>query len=136
MATTALLSLNLKIGQTEIPISTPIPPPKDTKVKFSYELEPNATEPKYIVSVGDFCTWAANIGFSGAATDLPSSLQALSVGIKKIVVDTDAGEYDAAVIFGKKDGAGKWTADWKPADGIPLTFSNVALEVEHEPEKK
>ena len=44
------------------------------------------------------------------------------------MVDTDAGEYDAAVIFGKKDGAGKWTADWKPADGIPLTFSNVALK--------
>lgn len=136
MPTTASLSLTLKIGSAEIPITTPIPPPKNTTVKFTYELDSKAAKPEYIVSIADFCGWAKNIGFNGAATDLPKSLQDLAVGIKKVVVDTDAGSYDAAVIFGKSDGNGGWDPAWKPVSEIPLTFSNVALEVDREPDKK
>jgi hypothetical protein len=131
--TTGTLSLTLQIGSTSIPIETPIPPVAgSTSLTFSYTLPDTATAPVYVVSVGDFVTWAANIGFTGTLSNLPTSLQALSVGIKKIVIDTDKGQYDAAVIFGKMTN-NVWDPSWKPVNDLPISFKNVSLEVDREP---
>jgi hypothetical protein len=134
MATTATLSLILKIGSAEIPIQTPIPPKTGMTLKFSYELDSSATTPTYIVSVEDFFSWASGLGFGGAVTDLPEKLRSLSVGIQKIEVDTDAGNYDAAVIFGKKVNE-VWDPSWTPIDNLSLSFKNVTLEVDRVPDK-
>lgn len=135
MATTGTLSLTLKIGGKDIPISTPIPPTDpNTSIKFTYELTPpTKSPPDYIVSVADFFTWAKNLGFSGTVENLPQKLRSLSVGIKKIVVDTDAGKYDAAVIIGKSDSTTPWDPTWTPIDGLSLSFNDVTLEVDRVP---
>lgn len=108
-----------------VPISTTLPPTVPGDFVFYYEATSVDTATK--IPVGAFIAWAAaQLGATTKESDLPTSLQQLTVAVEKLNFDTK-GDFDIAVEIGKEVD-GKFDADWTPITGLSLTISDVRLE--------
>ncbi|WP_417814794.1 hypothetical protein [Thalassospira alkalitolerans] len=127
------ISGNIVIGSAAspitIPVSTDLPPTTPGDLKFSYQL-PTGTPPSAHISVSDLIGWASTaLGSTITASDLPSSLTALSVAVDNITVDT-TGKFDLGMLFGS-DSGGTWDPSWTPITGFPVSLSNVLLQFDY-----
>lgn len=128
------ISGNILIGPDTKPLTIPInsvlPPSKPGELKFEYSL-PEGTAPTSFISVGDLLTWAkTNLSSPVSATDLPSSLDKLSVAVSNILVDT-AGKFDLGMLFGTDTG-GKWDPKWTPIESLPFSLSDVEIKFDYD----
>jgi len=134
MATTTTLSGTIIIGEGSstaiIPVSTPIPPPKPGDFALQFSTTDAATAPK--LAVGSYITWAAaqmNLGIKDS--DLPASLRNVTAAVLDLHLDS-TGPFDVKVQLGTDSGGG-FSSTWTPIAALPLTISDIALEVTNIP---
>ncbi|MCP3167862.1 hypothetical protein LZ199_33735 [Myxococcus sp. QH3KD-4-1] len=133
MTTQATVSGSIVIGDPKgsniaIPVSATLPSPNGNALVFSYDLPPN-TAPENTLDVGDFIKWVGSaLGLPGI--DLPGSLEKLNIGVSHLLIDTD-GAFQIGALFGSGSGS-TWKANWAPIDGLPLSFSNLEIEVNYQ----
>lgn len=127
LTTTVSGTITIGSGTTAInvPIETTLPPATPGEFVFYYQADSVDSATK--IPVGQFIAWAAaQLGATTKASDLPTSLQNLSIAVETLNFDT-SGDFDIAVEIGT-EADGKFDADWKPISGLALTISDVKLE--------
>jgi hypothetical protein len=127
MALKANVAGTIAIGTLNVPIETSLPPPTPGKFVFDYAAADPA-HPDSVIEVGVFIGWAGTeLGLGVKTSDLPTSLQTLSIAIDKLHLDTD-GNIDIKVELGTLTGT-TWDGSWTPISSLS-TFKLVGLTME------
>jgi hypothetical protein len=137
MTTSATLSGNIIIGSTtdptkqiKVPLSTDLPPKTSGDFSFKYGPKPPADSANIVLA--DFISWATGaVGISFKSTDLPTSLQTLSIALTELDLNTN-GNITVATSLGSVQ-AGKWNDQWTPITGVGIALDSVALKVTRTP---
>jgi hypothetical protein len=109
-----------------IPINTTIPPATPGEFVFDYQNDDPADAAK--INVGPFIVWVANtFGIAVKDTDLPTSLQTMSIAVLKLHFDTK-GNVEVKIQIGSMV-ANKWESIWTPIDALPK-FKLDSLTIE------